>query len=437
MKKKIILQCLIMLLCISTYAQQPFGLSGNWELQNALSDEFNGGLNTGKWEHDPADWGPWSWKPERTKVSNGKLKLTLDWDKHIRGGEQLYFTSGIIRSKQSIKYGYFEVKMKGAPQHPGVCPAFWTYSIGQPAIVYNGQTIKYNEIDFPEIQQRLRNVKLIDWNVIRADATGKRTSVRETTGGGVGPSFDPRSGYHIYGCLWEKDNIEFYIDGALVATADPTESIYQFHQQHLVISLGLREPYYEYINGQRKAIKTESRPAGFPTTMQVEYVRTWKRSTEGTNTCDDTWKSTATYSLSDEVIYNGTKWKWKSRTDGNCTPGNCGRWRNLGACSTLKSASVYEPSNDVEIQKKNSETSRNIDSGATGMLKVSHNSADDILIITSDDKTNVNIYDINGKVMLSKSFNGCIELDINFLPQGLYIVKVANKVNSVTKKIVK
>jgi len=339
--KKSTLILLGLALSYISFSQKPLSdPTGNWVLQTDFSDEFSDGLDPAKWDNDPADWGPWSWKPERTDVSNGKLKLTMDWDKHERDGNQLYFTSGMIRSKKDIQYGYFEVKMKGAALHPGVCPAFWTYSIGQPLI--NG--VKYNEIDFPEIQQRLRNVNTIDWNVIRADENGKRTSVRYTTGAGVGPSFDPREAYHVYACNWTPDIIEFYIDGVKVASHD---NVYQFHRQYLVVSMGLREPYYEYVNGQRVAVATESRPAGFPTTMSVEYVRVWKPGTEepvGIETPQ--WDENQTYTLSDVVMYQYKKWSWKSRTDGNCIPTECGRWKDL---TTIWDANATYTLGDVVI----------------------------------------------------------------------------------------
>lgn len=280
--KKLFFIFFVTLLSLNNFAQQPIGLSGDWVLQADFSDEFNNGLNIANWDQNSDDFGPWSWDPKNTVVNNGNLELTLDWDEHTKAGKQLYFTSGIIRSKKDIKYGYFEIRMKGAAEHPGVCPAFWTYSIGQTTKVINGERVKYNEIDFPEIQQRLNNVNLIDWNVIRVDDSSPqvRTSVRKTTGGGLGPSFDPRNAYHVYGCLWEPNSIKFFIDGKLVATADASEAAFQQHQQRLVISLGLREPYLKYINGQREAVLTNNRPSGFPTTMQVDYVRTWKRKSD-------------------------------------------------------------------------------------------------------------------------------------------------------------
>ncbi|WP_303315507.1 family 16 glycosylhydrolase [Flavivirga abyssicola] len=449
MKKNYLFWLLALLFSVSNYAQQPVGIGGNWTLQPDFSDEFNNGLNTNKWDHNPNDWGPWSWETRHTKVNNGKLKLTLDWDRHTRGGKQLYFTSGIIRSKKNIKYGYFEIRMKGAPRHPGVCPAFWTYSIGQTVKVINGQRVKYNEIDFPEIQQRKRNVKLIDWNLIRADDARpqKRTSVRETTGGGQGPSFDPRNAYHVYGCLWESGSVKFYIDGRLVATANASEAALQQHQQRLVISLGLREPFYEYRNGSRHAVVTNSRPSGFPTTMQVDYVRTWKRAGGGNGgggtACAPAWKSGATYALKDEVSHNGKKWRWKSRTNGNCTPGACGRWKNLGACSssnktvTQKTSSGSEFSNYIGNGDLNArEVSQDIGFGPSGLLNIYPNPAKNELYIDSDGMSSISIYDIRGVRILNKQFQDRTTVNVRNFAKGLYLVKVANEVTETSKKVV-
>ncbi|MDO6760567.1 family 16 glycosylhydrolase [Tamlana sp. 2_MG-2023] len=500
---------LVLLLFISaSYAQQPVGLNGNWDLQPDFSDEFNNGLNTNKWDHNPNDWGPWSWEPRHTVVNNGNLKLTLDWDKHTRGNNELYFTSGIIRSKKDIKYGYFEVKMKGASRHPGVCPAFWTYSIAQDVKVINGKRVKYNEIDFPEIQQRQRNVNLIDWNIIRADDARpqKRTSVRKTTGGGLGPSFDPRNAYHVYGCLWEEDKIEFYIDGVKVATGDPTESVYQKHFQRLVISLGLREPYYEYVNGTRVATETNTKPSGFPTTMHVDYVRTWKRGSGNTGggggsstgcasawkanatysvgeevsyqgkkwnwksqtpgnctpgacgrwrdlgTCDSSsgggagstscapvWSANGTYSLGDEILYQGKKWNWKSRTPGNCTPVSCGRWRDLGTCSATnkgEATKASDVSNYVGNGVLESEMSEEMKGfGPSGVITIDYNRASKSISIVSDGLATVNVYSLQGAIILKQSFQDDTQLDISHLAQGLYVIQVANDVNSISKKV--
>ncbi|OEK08352.1 hypothetical protein A8C32_02565 [Flavivirga aquatica] len=451
---------LIIGLSLQIYAQNPVGISGNWTLQPDFSDEFSGGLDTAKWDHNPNDWGPWSWEPRHTKVRGGNLNLTIDWDKHTRAGKQLYFTSGIIRSRKDIKYGYFEIKMKGNPRHPGACPAFWTYSIGQSTMVINGQRVKYNEIDFPEIQQRRRNVNIIDWNIIRADDARpqKRTTRRVSTGGPNGaPNFDPRNAFHVYGCLWEENSIKFYIDGNLVGTADASESRFQKHKQRLVISLGLREPYYEYVNGGRIATETNARPSGFPSTMEVQYVRTWKRAgggggnnnggnnSGGTN-CGATWNPNAKYALKAIVSHNGKKWRWKAKKRGNCTPGACGRWKDLGNCTSNRSTSKNDQTKNNGAENNNSsdfigngpigdEVNNIIGWGPSANIEMSHNSTKNILNIESDGITKISMYNLLGAKVLDQEFQDRTNLNISSLPKGIYIVKISNEVSGITKKI--
>ncbi len=409
------------------FTQRPVGVPGNWTLQPDFTDEFNNGLNTSKWEHNPNDWGPWSWEPRHTKVQGGNLKLTIDHENHVRAGNNLHFTSGIIRSKKKIKYGYFEVRMKGNPRHPGACPAFWTYSIRENTQVINGQRVKYNEIDFPEIQQRQRNVNTIDWNIIRADDARpqKRTSRRVSTGNGNGPSFDPRNSFHVYGCLWEQGNIKFYIDGKLVGTADREESIFQQLPQHLVISLGLREPFYEYVNGTRIATPTPNRPNGFPSTMEVDYVRVWKGSTTGGGNDDDcsatAWKSGSKYKLKDRVSHKNKLWRWKSRKRGNCVPGNCNRWKDLGSCksSRIVSYDIIDVEDGIVAYPN----------PAKGNVNVSFNKV--------DGSTEVSIIDILGRVILKKSsISNSVTLDTESLDKGVHILMIKQGDKTYTKKLI-
>ena len=108
-------------------ASEPGGL---WILQSEFSDEFNGDmLDTNKWDNDVRDWGLWSWEPYNVYVEDGTLHVRMQYEEHTRGGSALYYTSGIIRSKDpnGIKYGYFEARIKAAPLHPGVSPAFWGF----------------------------------------------------------------------------------------------------------------------------------------------------------------------------------------------------------------------------------------------------------------------------------------------------------------------
>ncbi|RME11820.1 MAG: glycosyl hydrolase family protein, partial [Bacteroidetes bacterium] len=136
-----------------------------WSINPAYTDEFNAGqLDTDKWNHDPNDWGTWSWEPENAWVSDTALTLQMVQKTHMRGGKEYYFTSGIVRNEETITYGYFEARIKASAKGQGTCPAFWLYSIGQPTPNYDGG-VKYCEIDVVEIFQIPYDTQRLEMNL--------------------------------------------------------------------------------------------------------------------------------------------------------------------------------------------------------------------------------------------------------------------------------
>ncbi|MGK0324159.1 MAG: hypothetical protein ACJAR4_002207 [Psychroserpens sp.] len=51
--------------------------------------------------------------------------------------------------------------------------------------------------------------------------------------------------------------------------------------------------------------------------------------------------------------------------------------------------------------------------------------------------TDVNLFDVSGKLVLSKTITESTELNIKSLPQGIYFLKVSTNEKSGTYKIVK
>ena len=147
---------LILLLHISLWChgQKPASHPGVvWNLNNTFSDEFNTGeLDIKKWNHNPSDWGTWSWEPENAYVTDTALTLRMIQKTHSRNGKEYYFQSGIIRNEQTFTYGYFEARIKASEKGQGTCPAFWLYSRGQPTPTEE-EGVKYCEIDAIEIFQ--------------------------------------------------------------------------------------------------------------------------------------------------------------------------------------------------------------------------------------------------------------------------------------------
>jgi len=227
----------------------------HWVLQPECSDEFNETqLDFGKWNNDVADWGVWSWEPENAWVQNGSLHLRMEYHKHQRATNTLFYTSGIIKSRATpIKYGYFEARVKAAPRFPGVCPAFWAY---------RHEKGLWTEIDFVELTEQ-QNVEAVDTNthVFKHPELPEGKTVHESRS--WKSPWDPRDGFHVYGCEWNDKEIRWYVDTKLVATR---QNEYWHQALDVVLSFGIRSP-----------LKTKPSDTGFPTVFQVDYIRTWKK----------------------------------------------------------------------------------------------------------------------------------------------------------------
>ncbi|MBI5889615.1 MAG: family 16 glycosylhydrolase [Nitrosomonadales bacterium] len=225
-----------------------------WHLLPQYSDEFDGaGLDSAKWDNDVADWGVWSWEPGNVWVDKGLLNLRMDYSEHQRGWRTLYYRTGIVKSRaQPIRYGYFEARIKAASRYPGVAPAFWGY---------RQDADEWTEIDFAELTQRRRDVKIVDTNVhvFRQAAFPGALPLQEERSW-MAP-WDPRDDFHIYGCEWDEQQIRWYVDGQLIQTR---KNDYWHQALDVVVSFGVRGD-----------LKNQASPEGFPTTFQVDYVRVW------------------------------------------------------------------------------------------------------------------------------------------------------------------
>ncbi len=273
----------------------PFGgvievRSDNWQFVTGQSDEFSGSIvDQRKWNIDPEDFGVWSWEPENVNQENGSLHLTIRQKTHNRGGQELDYVSGMAKNEKTITYGYFEAKIKGCSRYPGACPAFWLYSRG-PNNRYtarDGETVAYSEIDIIELQQSEYDfetkkhfpVTHIDCNLhATLIRNGKRHWLRphsnpEMCKTAYDAPWDPRDDFHVYAVLNTPEEIVWYIDGKEVGRKP---NLYWHLPMHLTLSLGLRHPFVKYQDGRMVAVPEAKTGEGFPTSMEVDYVRVWQ-----------------------------------------------------------------------------------------------------------------------------------------------------------------
>ena len=95
--------------------------TGNWKLNPAFSDEFDGSsLDTSKWATNGIGWNgrpPSYFSASNVKVSGGNLQLILS---KPSGGQ---YAAAEVNSKGSAPYGYYEARIKAEKSSGST--AFW------------------------------------------------------------------------------------------------------------------------------------------------------------------------------------------------------------------------------------------------------------------------------------------------------------------------
>lgn len=261
-----------------------------WQPIDMLTDEFEGEhINGGKWHYDIKPWDDQSWSKDNTWVADGKLHLSANYEPHIGfGGVEQFYKLGIVISHGTTTYGYFEAKIKGCSLFPGVSPAAWLYNRpGEGSSAY--PHVEFTSIDLARLQTAEYKTKLqatTDVSHIglhlncHYEELGQKMAMNHQTKPSICDNswqapWDPRDEFHIYAVETTPETITWYIDGKKVAQQ---ENLYWHLPMNFSLSLGLRPPYIEWDEQfKRFPIPEQSTADGFPTEMQVEYIRAWTR----------------------------------------------------------------------------------------------------------------------------------------------------------------
>ena len=482
MKRISLFSIICLTLSFYSYGQSPLSHpDSTWLINNTFSDEFNTGqLDVTKWDHDPNDWGTWSWEPDNAYVLDTVLALQMVQKTHVRNGEDYYFTSGIIRNFEKMTYGYYEARIKASDKGQGTCPAFWTYSRGEPTPTEEGG-VKYCEIDAIEIFQIPYDTMRLEMNLhARIIQDGVLTWIRpgqghaELTHNTWLAPWDPRDEYHTYGVWNRLDSIFWYVDGV---QRGAKKNWYWHLPMNPTVSLGLRAPYEMYINGVRTVMPfPDSIPEpGFPTEMYCDYVRVWNTSAQlyadkeeyynaefyigdglefdvryfagnGESVLSDEWNG-ITCKLQ-EIDANGNVINEIEEVDANAVGKETGlstfnfSLAGLTPSSSLPSGNqyvlrpvfkssvnggetvyMYEPYYPVQLIEGTDVNELE----AKEKIKIT-NTSDGVYINIEDFKSNekVNVYDISGKLLYSNStsLNNSLIAKNVFPSSGIYVVSV-------------
>ncbi len=286
--------------CISAVADGPQPVLAKpdpakaWHLDERFSDEFNtDSVDEQKWEKDLRPWGERAWSSDNVLQHNGSLVIRARYEPHDARRQQYFYKLGILRSREKTTYGFFEARIKGCSRFPGLCPGFWLYSSGGDRNPEYPK-VAYSEIDIVEMQQGLYvpdlkrqvGVQHIDLNLHTRllDERGKEYWVRPNHHPDIcrnhwAAPWDPRDDYHLYACENTPEKIVWYIDGVKVAEK---KNLYWHLPMSVTFTMELRPPLIAWAGEDGRIPVPEAATAeGFPTEMEVDYVRCWTTSTIG------------------------------------------------------------------------------------------------------------------------------------------------------------
>lgn len=268
-----------------------------FEVVEQYTDDFNGTeIDKSKWNTPCRPFATVSFSPDNVKQEDGNLNITIKHHEHdfSKAFPHYYFQSGMLNSKGKVTYGYFEARIKGAHVFRGTCPAFWLYSLpgdGKKIKPQKENTVVYNEIDIIELQQVPKDFHIMSCDyhimVLKPDGTNPDGSEKFTNKflhpqsmwghNETVVDWDSRDDYHLYACENRPDSIIWYIDNKRVASVP---NYYWHLGMYITLSMEPRTPFEKWNNGKRYPVPTtkeQADAAGFPSTMKVDYIRTWRR----------------------------------------------------------------------------------------------------------------------------------------------------------------
>lgn len=193
-------------------------------------DEFNSkNLDISKWDYRLASKIGGGYSSVQIKenvfLKNGALVVKGVFKDSKTGGVN---SGGGVISKSHFKYGYYESRVKtqaGEFWHS----SFWTYN--------TKDKTRATEIDVFERDSQYDigdGIIKIRQNVIQ-HSSGKPITLKGSIKHPL--AFDPSADFHIYGMLWEENEVKFYVDGVLTNTISYPQDKYLHDETAIWLSM--------------------------------------------------------------------------------------------------------------------------------------------------------------------------------------------------------
>jgi beta-glucanase (GH16 family) len=201
------------------------------------------------------------------EIEGGVLKLVA---RNVDGWRKGGFESGMIRSKLSQQYGYFEARLR-VPKGRGLWTSFellpadavWPPSITVAAVVNNR----------PEASRT-------SYHLLSGPAVGPAVASRLDRWSGYTIPADLADGFHVFAVDWTPTTVVHYVDGEKVAE-HPFRWVHEDGRgagpAQLVISLAVGS---EWAGPPMEA-------SDFPAAVEVDYIRVYKRDPDAVMTVSE------------------------------------------------------------------------------------------------------------------------------------------------------
>lgn len=258
-------------------------LGDGWKFNAYLSDEFNQEqLDDVKWFNFNPIWRgrkPAKFCKENVYLKDGKLCLRADVAPEGYYSEQdkkkgyHTFRTAAVQSRQTVLYGYFEVRSKS--MNSRASSAFWFYkTFGSHG--YRFETVSalesywcdkdtppevWTEIDVYEMcakNPKYSSKYLMNGHVVYTPEFKHLTRPQQWN-----LPFNPFEEFHVYGLEWTPDYLKWYVDGKCVG-----ELKNEFWNQPLTINFD-SETFPDWFGLPD--------PKDLPSVFEIDYIRVWEK----------------------------------------------------------------------------------------------------------------------------------------------------------------
>jgi hypothetical protein len=190
-------------------------------------------------------------------LADGVLKLVAKVKGGLHNGG---IESGLLRSKWTGKYGYFEARVK-VPSGLGLWSAFWLVA---------DDGLWPPEIDVFEILDNGRDTTRRSFhNLAWGKIPTELVSSRLDRWGAYAPPFDYKDGFHTIAVEWTPDRVRHFVDDVMVAdrrAAWTHEDGRDAGAAHILLNLA--------VGGRWPGPPAAS---SLPAALEVAYLRVWQK----------------------------------------------------------------------------------------------------------------------------------------------------------------